>query len=77
MIGALKVFKNTAEQILIGIAAGHAEDNTAHAQPYMGADLQEFQPDALAGCLRHARSPKPDAAKLVENHIGQRGEPQA
>jgi hypothetical protein len=45
--------KGGEEQVLIRVTAGHAEDHAAHADAHLGADLQQFQSDALAGSAGH------------------------
>ncbi len=47
LIGALKIFKDPREQILIGITAGHAENNAAHTHSYLRSNLQELQSNAF------------------------------
>ena len=37
MIGALKVLKNAAKQVLIGIPPSHAENHTAYAHLHLSA----------------------------------------
>jgi hypothetical protein len=61
-MGELQVGQNEAEQVLIRVAAGHAEEHAARAQLQVSADLQKLQPDCLSGCFGHVRRMEPDSA---------------
>jgi len=59
------------------VAAGHADVNAAHTDPYQRADLQELQAQALAGRISQFRAVQVETAQCFQHHLGKRGEPQS
>ena len=53
VVRVLEVSQDDREQILVGIATGHAEDDAAHAQPDLRTDLRKrrLNPTFRAGSL--------------------------
>ena len=59
------------------IGRGHGQLDAPHADPDLGADLEQLEADGAAGGLGELGVAEADAAQGAEQHIGHRGEPQA
>ena len=58
---------------LIRAGGGHGDLDPAHAEPHLGADLQELAPDRAAGGGGELGVAEPDPAPRVEQDVGKGG----